>query len=887
MNLVLLEQLVRRLQAEIDAGGGGGASLSNATPASVGTATAGVGTAASRDDHVHAHGSQLGGTLHAASTTVAAGFVSAANTIKLAAMPFISATDPAYGAGTGGDDAPKVLAALTAAQAAGIGRVHLPEGTYTFDCQSIADATTLQALIDVPGDNMAITGDGPGRTVINVINATSGVGADSVNLFGVTSLSKVVFDGLHFVGENDPFSYVLNNSGCCIRVYTSEDVVVRNCRFESLWGFSVHDDGSMRVHVMDCTFVDCANGVNVNADWSVQARNVFDQSEGYEASGKHVVIANNTFRRALGNAMSIGGNTSGDEFPGAVVIGNTVDGSTSVGMTVTDGAVAAVIANNTIRGCENGGIVVTRSDPAMPLESCIFTGNVIDSNCISGGSSAVGMDIRDGSKHLVYANISVDRGVVGYEQKYGLKLDAPNCVVSGNYFKGTTKDASFDVHALETTEELNVFVNKNEEWLGTRNPKRNSYNDNTVAMFLNRVWNSSAGDAYAMFAQYPNGKFEWGPDTAAGVGLRDTNLYRSAADTLKTDDAFVAASLTTGGAVAATGTVTGSNLSGTNTGDQSVTIGTFGAAPDAKAATASGTAVTIQPADATHPGAVSLGAQTLGSGTKTADALVASVDVTANSTTAGQNGQFHAKNNQTDSFATYRCYNSSGTAKFALGYGNSATVSPYTSTAYINAASGETLKIITGTTTNATVATSGVWDFVSNPTVGSVALLNQTNSVASITNKTFSSMTHGGTLALGSSTVTGSWSFSGSPTIGGTVTLSGTVTFSSAATFGAANTYKGATSLTAHAGGGQASALALTAEQNYVTVCATNLDSVKLPTAALGLQIIVFNLGAASCDVFPASGGAIDALGSNNAFNIAAGASKRFCGQSSTQWRSI
>jgi len=37
----------------------------------------------------------------------------------------------------------------------------------------------------------------------------------------------------------------------------------------------------------------------------------------------------------------------------------------------------------------------------------------------------------------------------------------------------------------------------------------------------------------------------------------DTNLYRSAANTLKTDDSFIA-----------TGTITGSNLSGTNTGDQ-------------------------------------------------------------------------------------------------------------------------------------------------------------------------------------------------------------------------------------------------------------------------------------------------------------------------------
>lgn len=47
----------------------------------------------------------------------------------------------------------------------------------------------------------------------------------------------------------------------------------------------------------------------------------------------------------------------------------------------------------------------------------------------------------------------------------------------------------------------------------------------------------------------------------------DTNLYRSAANTLKTDDSFIAV-----------GTITGSNLSGTNTGDQTSVSGNAGTA---------------------------------------------------------------------------------------------------------------------------------------------------------------------------------------------------------------------------------------------------------------------------------------------------------------------
>lgn len=152
--------------------------------------------------------------------------------------------------------------------------------------------------------------------------------------------------------------------------------------------------------------------------------------------------------------------------------------------------------------------------------------------------------------------------------------------------------------------------------------------------------------------------------------------------------------------------------------------------------------------------------------------------------------------------------------------------------------------------------------------VGAVDVLTQTNSISGITGKTFSGLTHSGTMALG------------------TTTVSGTPTFSGVVTFQGQNVEKGTNSLTAFATGGQASATALTGKVNYVTVCATNNDSVKLPTAALGLPVEVFNLGVASCRVFPQTGGAIDALGTNNGFDIAAGASRLFWGQSATQWRS-
>jgi len=72
------------------------------------------------------------------------------------------------------------------------------------------------------------------------------------------------------------------------------------------------------------------------------------------------------------------------------------------------------------------------------------------------------------------------------------------------------------------------------------------------------------------------------------------------------------------GTVAMTSDITGTN-SGTNTGD--VTLQTFGSTPAAAGASISGQAITLQPADATHPGGVTTGTQSF-AGNKTFTGVV-------------------------------------------------------------------------------------------------------------------------------------------------------------------------------------------------------------------------------------------------------------------------
>lgn len=68
-----------------------------------------------------------------------------------------------------------------------------------------------------------------------------------------------------------------------------------------------------------------------------------------------------------------------------------------------------------------------------------------------------------------------------------------------------------------------------------------------------------------------------------------------------------------------TGTISASNLSGTNTGD--VTLGAVGASPNANAASLSGQVLTLQPASASFPGVITTGSQSI-AGSKTFSNLV-------------------------------------------------------------------------------------------------------------------------------------------------------------------------------------------------------------------------------------------------------------------------
>lgn len=77
------------------------------------------------------------------------------------------------------------------------------------------------------------------------------------------------------------------------------------------------------------------------------------------------------------------------------------------------------------------------------------------------------------------------------------------------------------------------------------------------------------------------------------------------------------------------GTIAASNLSGTNTGDVSLTA--VGSSPSANGASLSGQALTLQPADATRPGLITAGTQTIG-GAKTFASSISATNLSGTNT---------------------------------------------------------------------------------------------------------------------------------------------------------------------------------------------------------------------------------------------------------------
>lgn len=115
-----------------------------------------------------------------------------------------------------------------------------------------------------------------------------------------------------------------------------------------------------------------------------------------------------------------------------------------------------------------------------------------------------------------------------------------------------------------------------------------------------------------------------------------------------------------------------------------------------------------------------------------------------------------------------------------------------------------------------------------------------------------------------------------------------TATFSGLVSLGAMLQLSRTNAITAHSGGGQASAVLLTTVINRVTVVAAGGDSVKLqPTVAGEFQVVINAAAANAMNVFPSSGEIINALAADTAISVVANKTIVFWCAVAGTWNSL
>jgi hypothetical protein len=283
----------------------------------------------------------------------------------------------------------------------------------------------------------------------------------------------------------------------------------------------------------------------------------------------------------------------------------------------------------------------------------------------------------------------------------------------------------------------------------------------------------------------------------------DGNL--SGIGSINTTGTLSVTSIHTTGNIVADGTLTASNFSGSNTGD--VTLTAVGSSPSANGASLSGQALTLQPADGTHPGVITSGAQTIG-GNKTFSGSITASNLSGTNTgdqTITLTGEVTGSG--TGSFAT-TLTNSAVIGKVLTGYtsgagtvaatdtilqaiqklnGNDATKMPLGGGTFTGAITG-TSASFSSTVTGSNLSGTNTGD-VTIGTANGLSLVGQALSMAA------ASSSAAGVLSTGSQSIAGTKTFKSPIVVGtGTLTLGGSVTTSGASAL--TLTTSGATNVT-------------------------------------------------------------------------------------------
>lgn len=371
-----------------------------------------------------------------------------------------------YGAAGDGieDDTQAIQYTIGVAAAAGGGTVYLPGGTYTLSRQGVsASAAGGYALRMATG--VSLRGAGYG-TVIRNTGMLGGLSdTDNATWYSgfecLDGTHDLVIEDLRFLGDNSPFQnstvWYQRQMDCIgMRGTTCHDITVRHVWFQSQYGFSVHNEGTgQRIHVVDCPHRQCANGLNVNADQSIQARNTLEDAESIETSGAYSVLAENIIVRPTQAGIGTGGFTSPGRIPGVVILGCIVVDGLDAGIVATDAIDGAVIANCSVIRTVRSGIMLATGG-WNPVQRVQVRGcNLIDCGKLTNTNlgDRCGIYAQANVDGLIEGN-TVDYGVTaGYDTAYAINVgpSASGLRIRGNKLRGSFKDITINSPNVQVT----------------------------------------------------------------------------------------------------------------------------------------------------------------------------------------------------------------------------------------------------------------------------------------------------------------------------------------------------------------------------------------------------------------------------------------------------